>query len=199
MSNESRIRKELHECASSSDTSGVTALPNSPGNLTILTGSITGSSDTPYENGHFVIDITIPPGYPFEPPKMKFKTKIWHPNISSQTGAICLDILKDAWSPALTIKTALISLQALLCNPEPTDPQDAQVAEMYIKDRQKFNQTAAFWTSTYAAEKKDGGDSEQDAAVGRICEMGFDKASARAALESSGWDESAAVNSLLGM
>ena len=59
---------------------------------------------------------------------MKFDTKIWHPNISSQTGAICLYILKNEWTPALTIRTALISLQALLCAPEPDDPQDAEVA-----------------------------------------------------------------------
>ena len=68
------------------------------------------------------MDIIIPPDYPFKPPKMKFDTKIWHPNISSQTGAICLDILKNEWTPALTIRTALISLQALLCSPEPDDP-----------------------------------------------------------------------------
>lgn len=67
-------------------------------------------SDTPYEGGIFIVDIQIPPDYPFKPPKMKFDTKIWHPNISSQTGAICLDILKNEWTPALTIRTALISL-----------------------------------------------------------------------------------------
>ena len=39
--------------------------------------------DTPYEGGKFLVDIIIPPDYPFKPPKMKFDTKIWHPNISS--------------------------------------------------------------------------------------------------------------------
>ena len=66
---------------------------------------------------------------------MKFDTKIWHPNISSQTGAICLDTLKNEWTPALTIRTALISLQALLCAPEPDDPQDAEVARQYKNDK----------------------------------------------------------------
>lgn len=61
--------------------------------------------------------------YPFVPPKMRFVTKVWHPNVSSANGAICLDILKDQWSPALTLKTALLSLQALLSSPEPADPQ----------------------------------------------------------------------------
>lgn len=91
--------------------------------------------DTCYEGGIFHVDIVIPQDYPFKPPKMKFDTKIWHPNISSQTGAICLDILKNEWTPALTIRTALISLQALLCAPEPDDPQDAEVARMYKGDK----------------------------------------------------------------
>ena len=94
-------------------------------------GKIHGPHDTSYDGGIFMVDIVIPPDYPFKPPKMKFDTKIWHPNISSQTGAICLDILRNEWTPALTIRTALISLQALLCAPEPDDPQDAEVARMF--------------------------------------------------------------------
>jgi len=163
-----------------------------------LQGTIKGPDSTPYDGGTFVVDIVIPDGYPFEPPKMKFMTKIWHPNVSSQTGAICLDILKSQWSPALTVKTALLSLQALLCAAEPDDPQDAEVATMYKSDRTLFNQTAKFWTDTYAVVKEEGAGAE-DAAIQRVCGMGFDAASARAALEKHGWDENAAVNSLLGM
>ena len=82
-------------------------------------GVINGPGDSVYEGGKFQIDIKIPDKYPYVPPKMQFDTKIWHPNVSSQTGAICLDILKDEWSPALSIRTALLSIQALMCSPEP--------------------------------------------------------------------------------
>jgi ubiquitin-conjugating enzyme (huntingtin interacting protein 2) len=100
---------------------------------------------------------------------MRFITKIWHPNISSQTGAICLDILKDAWSPALTIKTALLSIQALLSAAEPTDPQDAEVAKMYLHDHAQFLNTARFWTESYAKQT----DTGDDAALSRLIDMGF--------------------------
>jgi ubiquitin-conjugating enzyme (huntingtin interacting protein 2) len=81
---------------------------------------------------------------------MKFITKIYHPNISSASGAICLDILKDAWSPVLTLKSTLISLQSLLCSPEPSDPQDAEVAKHYMTSRESFNETARYWAEIYA-------------------------------------------------
>lgn len=81
---------------------------------------------------------------------MKFITKVYHPNVSSASGAICLDILKDAWSPVLTLKSTLISLQSLLCSPEPNDPQDAEVAKHYMTSRSSFEDTARYWTHVYA-------------------------------------------------
>ncbi|QLQ82321.1 hypothetical protein HG537_0H00820 [Torulaspora globosa] len=116
-----------------------------------LKGSFLGPPGTPYEGGTFIVDIEVPMEYPFKPPKMKFDTKVYHPNVSSVTGAICLDILKNAWSPVITLKSALISLQALLQSPEPTDPQDAEVAQHYLRDKESFNRTAALWTKLYGS------------------------------------------------
>lgn len=107
--------------------------------------------------------------------------------------SVLQDILKDQWSPALTIKTALLSLQALMCSAEPGDPQDAEVAKMYLSNRKQFDETAKFWTESYAKPT-----SKEDM-IKRVCEMGFDRESAKNALEKTSWDESAAVNQLLGM
>lgn len=84
-------------------------------------GRIRGPLGTIYEGGFFFLDIMIPDEYPYSPPKVRFETRVWHPNVSSQTGAICLDILKSEWSPALTVRTALLSIEALLSAPEPGD------------------------------------------------------------------------------
>ncbi len=51
-----------------------------------------GPKDTPYDGGVFKVDIQLDDQYPFVPPKMKFTTRVWHPNVSSQSGAICLDV-----------------------------------------------------------------------------------------------------------
>lgn len=64
--------------------------------------TIMGPSDSPYSGGVFFLEITFPTDYPFKPPKVNFRSKIYHPNINSN-GSICLDILRDQWSPALTI------------------------------------------------------------------------------------------------
>lgn len=157
-------------------------------------GFIKGPVGTPYEDGHFFLDICIPSDYPYNPPKIKFSTKIWHPNISSQTGAICLDVLKTEWSPALTIRTALLSIQALLSDPQPDDPQDAEVAKMYKENYDLYVKTASLWTKTFAAAPK--GTSKEDT-IQKITEMGFPTDRVKDALLKSNWDETLALNLLL--
>lgn len=65
-------------------------------------------SDSPYSGGVFFLAIHFPTDYPFKPPKVNFTTRIYHPNINSN-GSICLDILRDQWSPALTISKGMPS------------------------------------------------------------------------------------------
>lgn len=186
-----RVQKELQECNKDMKVSGISVKPKTD-SLSHLIGTIPGPVDSPYEGGTFLIDIVLPDGYPFEPPKMKFLTKVWHPNISSQSGAICLDILKDQWSPALTLKTALVSIQALLSAPEPDDPQDAVVAQQYLRDYQTFLGTARYWTEAFAKTSSQGIEEK----VQRLVEMGFPEALVRSTLEGVGGDENLALEKL---
>lgn len=185
-----RVKKEYKEVQKSKD-SGIKAVLVK-GDYAHWCATIDGPQGSIYEKGKFQIDITIPNSYPFVPPKMRFITKVWHPNISSQTGAICLDILKNEWSPALTLRTALLSLQALLSCPNPDDPQDAQVAKQYKQNRKAFNQTAAYWVSCYAQPDK-----AQSIKIKKLTDMGFSEKDAAAALEKTNWDVNAAVMALL--
>ncbi|KAK2766092.1 Ubiquitin-conjugating enzyme E2 1 [Arachnomyces sp. PD_36] len=155
-----RIAKEIADIHADSH-SQVQADPVGGGDdITHLKGSFRGPPGTAYEGGVFKVDIRIPTEYPFRAPIMKFDTKVWHPNISSQTGAICLDTLSTAWSPVLTIKSALISLQSLLSTPEPKDPQDAEVANMLMRNPKEFERVAKEWAIEYAgAPRKQVGES----------------------------------------
>ncbi|KAJ0482695.1 putative ubiquitin-conjugating enzyme E2, ubiquitin-conjugating enzyme/RWD [Helianthus annuus] len=111
--------------------------------------TIMGPPDSPYSGGVFLVTIHFPPDYPFKPPKVAFRTKVFHPNINSN-GSICLDILKEQWSPALTISKVLLSICSLLTDPNPDDPLVPEIAHMYKTDRNKYETTARSWTQKYA-------------------------------------------------
>lgn len=125
------------------------AEPISESNLLEWKASIIGPNDTPYENGTFHLSISFSLDYPFKPPKILFITKIYHPNISS-SGAICLDILKDSWSPALTINKILLSICSLLSDPNPNDPLMTDIAKLYINNFDLFFKNAKEYTEKYA-------------------------------------------------
>lgn len=193
-----RIQKEFREVTNSEEVAnGTLRLELRDGAWSKLKGQIVGPSDTPYEGGKFDLDIEIPNTYPFYPPKMRFMTKIWHPNISSVTGAICLDILGDQWAAALTIRTVLLSLQALLSAPEPNDPQDGVVAKQYLSNLQMFKCTARHWTNVYANGPHVV--TEYNTKIDRLLQMGIDEQKARVALSSNNWDLETATQQLFSM
>ena len=111
--------------------------------------TIMGPDDSPYAGGVFFLNIHFPTDYPFKPPKCNFTTRIYHPNINSN-GSICLDILKDQWSPALTISKVLLSISSLLTDANPDDPLVPEIAHIDKTDRPKYEATAREWTRKYA-------------------------------------------------
>ncbi|OSC98217.1 hypothetical protein PYCCODRAFT_1375679 [Trametes coccinea BRFM310] len=172
-----RVNKEIADCKN--DKASKITIDLIDDNPFHLIGAFDGPEGTPYEGGRFQVDIVIPENYPFQPVKMKFITKVYHPNVSSASGAICLDILKDAWSPVLTLKSTLISLQSLLCSPEPRDPQDAEVAKHYMTSRSSFEDTARYWTMVYAGgpgDKSGAGKAGKSGERDEIAMAGLDKA-----------------------
>ncbi|KAE8215443.1 hypothetical protein CF319_g3805 [Tilletia indica] len=118
-------------------------------NLRYFDVVISGPSGSPFEGGNFKLELFLPEEYPLAPPKVRFLTKIYHPNID-KLGRICLDILKDRWSPALQIRTVLLSIQALLSAPNPDDPLANDVAEHYKTDEKGAKEVSRQWTVQYA-------------------------------------------------
>jgi ubiquitin-conjugating enzyme E2 N len=162
---------------------GISATPHDD-NLRYFDVTIDGPSQSPYEGqsctrwaarvprgwhllgGVFKLELFLPDDYPMTPPKVRFLTKIYHPNID-RLGRICLDVLKSKlgylvvarvswltnlgnWSPALQIRTILLSIQALLGAPNPDDPLANDVAQAWKENQSQAIATAREWTQQYA-------------------------------------------------
>ncbi|DAA76775.1 ubiquitin-conjugating enzyme E2-16 kDa [Trichophyton mentagrophytes] len=111
--------------------------------------TIMGPEGSPYAGGVFFLAIHFPTDYPFKPPKVNFTTPVYHPNINSN-GSICLDILRDQWSPALTISKVLLSICSMLTDPNPDDPLVPEIAHLYKKKDGEYERIAAEWTRKHA-------------------------------------------------
>eukprot|EP01060_Flectonema_neradi_P031948 TRINITY_DN4981_c0_g1_i1.p1 TRINITY_DN4981_c0_g1~~TRINITY_DN4981_c0_g1_i1.p1 ORF type:complete len:149 (+),score=24.74 TRINITY_DN4981_c0_g1_i1:49-495(+) len=144
-----RIKKEYIDLQKE-PLANTSAGPVSESDLFTWKATIMGPEGSPYQGGIFFLNIHFPVDYPFKPPRLQFTTKIYHPNINAN-GGICVDTIKENWSPALTIGRVLLSISSLLDDPNPNDPLVPEVARIYKTDRALYNKTAQQWTRKYAA------------------------------------------------
>jgi ubiquitin-conjugating enzyme E2 D/E len=148
MAAHSRLQKELQDLTRE-PIDNCTAYPEDPENLLSWKAAIMGPPGSPYEEGVFFLDMTFSDDYPFKPPRVRFTTKIYHPNINDR-GGICLDILRDQWAPSLTVGKLLLSISSLLTDPNENHPLVPSIAVQYKTDRPGYEQTARNWTRQHA-------------------------------------------------
>lgn len=142
-----RIKKELEElnlCPPTNCSAGPVG-----DDLFKWQATIMGPEGSPYHGGIFFLKIEFPTDYPFKPPRINFSTPIYHCNINSN-GSICLDILKDQWSPALTISKVLLSICSLMDDPNPNDPLVPEIADLLRKNKSLHDENAREMTLRYA-------------------------------------------------
>jgi len=107
----------------------------------------------PFSKGAFKIDIQFPAEYPFKPPKISFKTRIYHPNVDEK-GQVCLPIVAaENWKPATKTDQVIQALVALINEPEPEHPLRGDLAEEYLKDRKKFMKNAEDFTKKHSEKR----------------------------------------------
>lgn len=90
-----------------------------------------------WENGNFDFEFKMTDEYPFEAPKVKCLTKVWHPNIDSN-GNVCVNVLRENYSSALSLTSIFAGIIFIFTEPNVSDPLNKEAAEEYKKDVIKF-------------------------------------------------------------
>nr|ACM08388.1 Ubiquitin-conjugating enzyme E2 T [Salmo salar] len=140
MQRTSRLKREL-QLLSMEPSPGITCW-QTEGKMDELRAQIVGGAETPFEGGVFSLEIVVPDRYPFEPPKMRFLTPIYHPNIDNN-GRICHD--------------ALTSIQLLMAEPNLDDPLMADISSELKYSKQVYLEKAKRWTEKHAVQNNKGG------------------------------------------
>jgi len=148
-----RLKKEWQELRVDPP-ANATVAPVDEDDLFKWQATVAGPEDSPFDGGIFHVDIEIPKTYPLRPPKVAFRTKIFHPKISCE-GMICLEMLNRKWSPVFGISHLLLAISSLLADenlrdPNPEHYMQPNIVRLYKKDNPKYLELARKWTRKYA-------------------------------------------------
>ncbi|KAL7450004.1 hypothetical protein ACHAWC_001999, partial [Mediolabrus comicus] len=136
---------------------GIAAYTPNPADMTQIRAQITGPEGSPFETGVFLLTVHITARYPFEPPRCRFLTPLYHPNVDSH-GRICLDTLKSppagSWSPAVSIPSLLLSIRSLMAEPNPDDGLVPEISELYKRNPAQWTKEAERRTKLDATVEK---------------------------------------------
>ena len=116
---------------------GISASPSNMEDLFLWDAMISGPDDSPWEGGMFSLQLKFSENYPSVPPLVRFTTPIFHPNVFVD-GLICLDIIKEKWSPINTVSIVLTSIQSLLNDPNPNSPANPEAANLLVKNYKEY-------------------------------------------------------------
>jgi len=144
----SRLRKELDDIQK--NPSAELSVGPSGEDMFRWEGILNGPPDSPYAGGAFKFTIEFPREYPMKPPKVKFVTRVYHPNISD-TGHICVDILNHNWTSVYTVSQIMLSISSLLTDPNPSSALNVQSARLYQRNREAYNREVKKWVKKYAS------------------------------------------------
>jgi ubiquitin-conjugating enzyme E2 D/E len=150
-SSQKRISKELAE-VTTNPPAGIKVSLVDEANVHNWNIIMDGPEGSPYAGGKFKLLLVLPTDYPFKPPKISFKTRIFHPNVTfDEHGSMCIGILKpEAWKPSSKIMSVLTATQQLLVEPVPDDAVEQDAADKYKNRREVFNKEAKEYTKKYA-------------------------------------------------
>ncbi|KAI5194534.1 ubiquitin-conjugating enzyme [Aureobasidium subglaciale] len=121
------------------------------GNVFLWDVVMQGPEDSVYASGKFKIEVSLPKEYPFKPPTVSFKTKIYHPNVTNDDkGSMCLGMLRsDQWKPPNKIRDVLILVRQILAAPQPDDAVESRIADEYKNNREIFEKNAKEFITKY--------------------------------------------------
>ncbi|KAI7894502.1 ubiquitin-conjugating enzyme E2 S-B [Mucor mucedo] len=141
------IAKELNELTQTPP-EDIQVIP-AEANLAMISAWIRGPDGTPYEGGYFKVTLELGTDYPTTPPKGFFKTKIFHPNVSS-SGEICVNTLKKDWKPELGIKDILLTIKCLLIAPNAESALNEDAGKLLLDDYDDYAKRARLYTGIQA-------------------------------------------------